>query len=66
MRDPFEARLFNDQAEVEAEALRLHERSPQEAAVFLTTYTQEAMDEVRDMFIALRGTLIVKYTNNRE
>ncbi len=66
VRDPFEARLFNDQAEVEAEALRLHERSPQEANAFLTAYTRKAMEEVREMFIGLRGTLIVKYTNNRE
>jgi len=65
-RDPFESRLFADQSTVEAEAVRLHADSPQAARDYLTRYTQAAMAEVLEMYTRLRGTLICKYTNNRE
>lgn len=66
VRDPFEARLFSEQARIEEEAARLHADSPEAAAEFLTAYTRKAMEEVHRMFLDLRGTLITKYTNNRE
>ncbi|MCP4661059.1 MAG: peptidase [bacterium] len=65
-RDPFESGLFADQATVEAEAVRLHADSPQAARDYLTRNTQAAMTEVLEMYTRLRGTLISKYTNNRE
>jgi dipeptidase len=66
VREPFEARLFSEQAHIEEEAVRLHAKSPEAAAEFLTAYTQQAMTQVHQMFLDLRGTLITKYTNNRE
>ncbi len=66
VREPFEDRLFAEQAEVEAEYARLQASSPDAATAYLTAYTQKAMDEVLEMFHGLRDTLIVKYTNNRE
>jgi dipeptidase len=66
VRDPFEARLLSEQPRIEEEALRLLEASPGAAAERLTAYTQQAMTEVHQMFLDLRGTLITKYTNNRE
>mgnify|MGYP000744808963 FL=1 len=66
VRDPFEDRLFSEQARIEEEAVRLLADSPEAAAEFLTAYTRKAMEEVHLMFLDLRGTLITKYTNNRE
>ncbi len=66
LRDPFEDRLFADQAEIEAEALRLYAESPEAAESYLTGYTQGIMNEVPQMFITLREALIVTYSNNRE
>jgi dipeptidase len=66
VRDPFEEELFVRQPEIEAEALRLFEESPQAARDFLTDYSVKTMDAVPPMYIELREALITKYTNNRE
>lgn len=66
VRDPFEARLLAEQEEVVETATRLLAQSPDAARDYLTRYTEQAMDEVLAMFTELRGTLITKYTNNRE
>jgi dipeptidase len=66
VRDPFETRLFSEQARIEEEAVGLHAKSPEAAAEFLTAYTQQAMRQAHQMLLDLRGTLITKYTNNRE
>jgi len=63
-RDPFEQRLFDDQAGIEAEAVRLNAESPEAAGEFLTEYTIRRMDEAFELFTRLRGTLITTYTNN--
>jgi len=66
VRDPFEERLFEAQAEIAEEAGRLFATSPDAARDYLTGITQQTMDDVLAMFSSLRSTLIVKYTNNRE
>ena len=66
VRDPWEEAIFARQDSIEAEAVRLHARSPKKAAEFLTRYCTGLQEQVPGMYIALRDTLISKYTNNRE
>jgi dipeptidase len=65
-RDPFEAQMFERQAEVEKEALARHERDPQAAREYLTGYSNGLMQQATEMYLELRNELIVKYSNNRE
>jgi len=65
-RDPWEEAIFARQDSIEAKAVRLHAKSPKKAAEFLTRYCTGLQEQVPGMYIALRDTLIVKYTNNRE
>ncbi len=66
VRDPFENEIFSKQAQVEAEALSLYKKSPREAQEYLTAYTNGLMNNVAEMYIGLRNSIITKYTNNRE
>ena len=65
-RDPFEQAMFDDQAEIETEALALYEDDPQAAKQYLTDYSNGMMEQATKMYIGLRNELIVKYTNNQE
>jgi dipeptidase len=65
LRDPLEARFFSEQAEIDAKALELYNRDPEEAKRFLTEYTDGRMTEIVEMYRALRYLLISKYTNNK-
>lgn len=66
VRNPWEAAIFKEQKEVEEEAKELYEKNPEQAQQYLTTYSNQKMQEVTQMFIDLRNTIIVKYTNNHE
>ena len=63
-RDPIEAEFFDEQASIEEEAMAFFENDPAKAEKFLTDLTQERMEEVVEMYRALRRLLITKYTNN--
>ncbi|ALO14627.1 Dipeptidase A [Salinivirga cyanobacteriivorans] len=65
-RDPFEQNIFDKQAEIEKEALKLHKKKPEKAQEFLTEYTNGLMQEATQMYIELRNQLITDYTNNHE
>ncbi|HNY08446.1 MAG TPA: hypothetical protein PKO42_01030, partial [Tenuifilaceae bacterium] len=65
-RSPFEAKIFENQAAVEAEALRLYRKNPESAQEYLTGYTNGLMSDVTAMFLDLRNQIITNYTNNHE
>jgi len=65
-RQPFEEKIFADQARIEKEALRLHAASPRRAKAFLTGYCQKLMEKVPPLYIGIRNRLITLFTNNRE
>ena len=65
-RDPFEAAMFDRQADVEKQALALYEDDPQAARQYLTDYSNGLMEQATSMYVGLRNELIVKYTNNQE
>jgi len=65
VRDPFEARLFDEQAEIDQKALELFQKNPKNAKKFLTEYSQSRMVEAVNLYRDLRKTLITKYTNNK-
>jgi len=64
VRDPVEARYFDEMAMVDKEASRLFEKSPKKAAEYLTELTWQRMDEMHGIYSGLRDRLITKYTNN--
>ena len=66
VREPFEAGMFERQAEIEAAALERYEADPQAARAYLTEYSNGLMAEATGLYLGLRNELIVKYTNNRE
>ena len=66
VREPFEAGMFERQAEIEAAALERYEADPQAARAYLTEYSNGLMAEATGLYVGLRNELIVKYTNNRE
>jgi len=66
IRDPFEKRLFDEQAEVDKKAEDLLKENPQTGKEYLTELTIDRMNEVHKMFQDLRITLIEKYTNNKQ
>ncbi|HNT42728.1 MAG TPA: C69 family dipeptidase, partial [Tenuifilaceae bacterium] len=66
VRSPFEAKIFENQAVVEAEALRLYRKNPESAQEYLTGYTNGLMSDVTAMFLDLRNQIITNYTNNHE
>jgi dipeptidase len=65
-RNPFEEEIFTKQQEIEKEALKLYRKNPQTAQKYLTGYSNGLMNRVVAMYLNLRDTLLVKYTNNRE
>jgi dipeptidase len=66
MRQPFEDKIFSDQAQIEKEALRLRKTSPKKARAFLTAYCRGLMEKVPPLYIGIRERLITLFTNNRE
>ncbi|MFC1529952.1 dipeptidase [Gemmatimonadota bacterium] len=66
LRDPLEARFFEEQSRIDEEALRLFRRDPAGARQFLTRYSIGTMEETVELYRTLRSLLITKYTNNRQ
>jgi dipeptidase len=66
MRDPLEAEIFAKQPEIEAKALELYKKDPEEAKDFLTDYTWSRMDEIAENYRELRYILITKYCGNKQ
>jgi hypothetical protein len=46
--------------------MKLYNENPEAAREFLTEYSNGLMDDVTEMFIGLRNTIITDYTNNHE
>lgn len=65
-RDPLEAEFFKEQSSIDAKALELYTKNPEEAKKFLTRYTRECMEKIVTMYRDLRSLLITKYTNNKQ
>jgi dipeptidase len=65
-REPFEREMFIKQKQVEAEAFRRHKKGVNAARKYLTQYSNGLMKKVVKLYLELRNTLIVKYTNNNE
>jgi dipeptidase len=63
-RDPLEEGFFTNQPEVEAKALKLHEKNPAEAVKYLTDLTISRMNDVVKMFRSLRDLLLTKYSGD--
>ena len=66
VRDPFVQTYFDDQATVDAQAIKLLKKSPDKAKEYLTNLTIDRMNQVHKMYKDLRITLIEKYTNNKQ
>ncbi len=66
MRDPLEARFFEEQSRIDEEALELYLSDPERAREFMTRYSIGTMEETVEMYRTLRNLLITKYTNNRQ
>ncbi len=66
MRDPLEARFFEEQSRIDEQALELYLSDPVRAREFLTHYSIGTMEETVEMYRTLRNLLITKYTNNRQ
>ncbi len=64
VRDPWEEKMFARQAEVEAEAVRLHGQDPTAACDYLTRYCIPYPEE--PAHVPAARAIITKYTNNRE
>jgi dipeptidase len=65
-RDPLESSFFKEQASLDAKALELYKKDPDQAKRFLTHYTNEKMEQIVEMYRSLRELLITKYTNNKQ
>jgi len=63
VRDPFEEKIFTDQAGIESEAVKTHQENPEQAAAFLTGYVRRLMEDAVQRYRDLRYTLIRKYKN---
>lgn len=66
VRGPWEEAMFAEQQAVEEKAVQLHEENPEQAQQYLTEYSNSKMQRVTEMFLDLRNSIIVKYTNNNE
>ncbi len=64
VRNPLEKSFFDEQANVEKEALRLFEKNPKKANDYLTKLTRTRMERIVQMYRELRNTLITQYTNS--
>jgi len=65
-RDPLEGGFFKEQSSIDAKALELYKKNPEQAKKFLTDYTLECMEKTVSMYRDLRNLLITKYTNNKQ
>ncbi len=65
-RDPFEKGIFENQKAIEDEALKLYKLNPVQSQELLTSYSNDLMDNVTEMFVGLRNEIITDYTNNHE
>jgi dipeptidase len=61
VQQELEGRYLTDQAEIEAAALALHERSPRLAVDYLTDYSVRLGDELHRRWRSLGEQLLVKY-----
>ena len=66
VRDPFEKNIFDSQDKIEKEAIELLKKNPKKGKEFLTSYSNQKMNEVTLMYTELRNLIITKYTNNHE
>ncbi len=66
VRNPFESKMFENQKNIEQEALKLYKKDPKKAQEFLTEYSNGLMNDVTQMFLELRNQIITDYTNNHE
>ncbi len=64
VRDPVEARYFEEIAAIDEKAAALYRKSPKKASKYLTELTWERMEEMHGIYSVLRDQLITKYTNN--
>jgi len=64
VRDPMEARFFEEMKSIDEKALALHAKNPEKAKKYLTEITLERMEEIHTMYLGLRDQLITKYSNN--
>ncbi len=64
VRNPLEQSFFDNQKQIEKEALELYQKNPKKAKEFLTDYSLKNVDETIEMYKNLKKTLISKYTNN--
>ena len=65
-RNPFENKMFEDQASIEKKALELYKKNPKKAKEFLTKYSESKVDEAMKIYEDLKNILITKYTNNKQ
>ncbi|MEA3505490.1 MAG: C69 family dipeptidase [Bacteroidota bacterium] len=66
VRNPVEKRFFDEIAAVDKEYQKLAKHSSRKANKYLTELTQTRMNEIYDIYIELKKTLITKYTNNKQ
>jgi len=66
VREPFENEIFSQQGNIEQEALNRYKKNPGEAQAYLTSYSNNLMNRVTEIYTGLRNTIITKYTNNQE
>ena len=64
VRDPVEARYFEEIAAIDEKVAALYEKSPKKASKYVTELTWERMEEMHGIYSELRDQLITKYTNN--
>lgn len=57
----YEDRFFADQADIEAEAQKLYEQSPESAVNYLTEYVNDTMNEVNDGWWDFAWELVGRY-----
>ncbi|MCL3780083.1 peptidase [Prolixibacteraceae bacterium JC049] len=65
-RDPVEERFFDEQKQMDEEALKLLKKNKKKGQEYLTQKTIERMNELHKLYQDLRIDLITKYTNNKQ
>jgi len=65
-RTPLENRIFNEQNNIDSEALALYKKHPKKAREFLTKYSWKNVDDIYTLYTRLRFQLLEKYTNNKQ
>jgi dipeptidase len=66
VRDELESEFFDNQNEVEKQAIQLYEKNPEQARAYLTEYCKNNMDEVVKEYQRLAFDILVRYTNNNQ